>query len=267
MSDAVARLNAALEGRYAIERELGEGGMATFYLAAALRRRQRVSAATTRWLILGVASIALGAPLEAQVNQTESAGIACFRIRPAPFCRSYWIVEVQGVFPVASSMQTQFSGGQGAPGIEVDVSADNNLEFNLGHMINASSKVSVGGAVVLGSGSGGVPDGARARVRWWATPGASFELEAGVVRTNLGRGLSPPLVGPSLGARLNLRDAGAVLIRYDRVKVPSDDQWSGGSAWGLSLGASASSGRAVVISGLIGLGLLLLVLTIGPGSR
>ncbi len=27
MSDPVARLNAALEGRYAIERELGEGGM------------------------------------------------------------------------------------------------------------------------------------------------------------------------------------------------------------------------------------------------
>ncbi len=29
MSDPVARLNAALEGCYAIERELGEGGMAT----------------------------------------------------------------------------------------------------------------------------------------------------------------------------------------------------------------------------------------------
>ena len=29
MSDPVARLNAALEGRYAIERELGEGGMGT----------------------------------------------------------------------------------------------------------------------------------------------------------------------------------------------------------------------------------------------
>ena len=29
MSDAITRLNAALEGRYAIERELGEGGMAT----------------------------------------------------------------------------------------------------------------------------------------------------------------------------------------------------------------------------------------------
>ena len=28
MSDPVARLNAALEGRYAMERELGEGGVA-----------------------------------------------------------------------------------------------------------------------------------------------------------------------------------------------------------------------------------------------
>ena len=29
MSDPVTRLNAALEGRYRIEREIGEGGMAT----------------------------------------------------------------------------------------------------------------------------------------------------------------------------------------------------------------------------------------------
>ena len=43
MSDPVARLNAALEGRYAIERELGEGGMATVHLADDLKHQRKVA--------------------------------------------------------------------------------------------------------------------------------------------------------------------------------------------------------------------------------
>ena len=43
MSDATDRLNAALEGRYAIERELGEGGMATDYLADDIKHERKVA--------------------------------------------------------------------------------------------------------------------------------------------------------------------------------------------------------------------------------
>ncbi len=43
MSDAVARLNAALEGRYNIERELGEGGMAMVYLAEDIKHNRKVA--------------------------------------------------------------------------------------------------------------------------------------------------------------------------------------------------------------------------------
>ena len=44
MSDPITRLNAALEGRYTIERELGEGGMATVYLADDLKHNRKVPA-------------------------------------------------------------------------------------------------------------------------------------------------------------------------------------------------------------------------------
>src|SRR6188508_2581369 len=43
MTQQTDRLNAALEGRYRIERHLGEGGMASVYLCADLKHSRKVA--------------------------------------------------------------------------------------------------------------------------------------------------------------------------------------------------------------------------------
>ncbi|NIW35105.1 MAG: protein kinase, partial [Gemmatimonadetes bacterium] len=43
MSDPIARLNSALQGRYEVQHELGAGGMATVYLADDLRHERKVA--------------------------------------------------------------------------------------------------------------------------------------------------------------------------------------------------------------------------------
>ena len=43
MTDTLGRLKAALSDRYAIEEELGAGGMATVYLAENLKHERKVS--------------------------------------------------------------------------------------------------------------------------------------------------------------------------------------------------------------------------------
>ena len=47
MTDPITRLNAALEGRYHVEREIGEGGMATVYLAEDLRHERKEGSSKT----------------------------------------------------------------------------------------------------------------------------------------------------------------------------------------------------------------------------
>ena len=48
MSDPISRLNAALEGRYRVEREIGAGGRATIYLAEDFKHERKVAITVLR---------------------------------------------------------------------------------------------------------------------------------------------------------------------------------------------------------------------------
>ena len=77
MSDPVTRLNAALEGRYAIERELGEGGMATVYLADDTDHghKSELKPSLTRWVLAGICVGTLGVAACASPERVEE-GVA-----------------------------------------------------------------------------------------------------------------------------------------------------------------------------------------------
>ena len=76
MTDPVTRLNAALEGRYQIERELGEGGMATVYVAGV----EPVAARLGGGLILGWKTCRSLASLANRARDGAGPGLSSFRI-------------------------------------------------------------------------------------------------------------------------------------------------------------------------------------------
>jgi serine/threonine protein kinase len=85
MPDAMTRLNAALEGRYRIEREVGAGGMATVYLADDLRHERRVALKVLKPELAAVVGRS-GTTAQASRNFSSRAGSSS---RPS-ICAKAW---------------------------------------------------------------------------------------------------------------------------------------------------------------------------------
>ena len=90
MTDVVARLSAALADRYRIERELGQGGMATVYLAQDIRHDRKVALKVLKPELAAVLGADRGGQLGACHATPPTAPIAFRRprsIRPFPLSR------------------------------------------------------------------------------------------------------------------------------------------------------------------------------------
>ncbi len=96
MPDAVTRLNAALEGRYRIESELGEGGVATGYLADDVKHERKVALKVLKpELATVVGHWLIGRRLIKEARGLRNCG--CRLRRPAaavPFARNCLIIYV-----------------------------------------------------------------------------------------------------------------------------------------------------------------------------
>ena len=196
--------------------------------------------------------------------------IGCFRGRPLPACKTFWIVEMQGSLPVAQTSRTlRFSSDPGrsdSPQFsEVKLPAfDNLLDWNLGHMANLGDRYALGGVVTVGTGNGDGLSGLKVRLRRWLSADLSVEAEAGAAWSNAdGTGrLGAP--GGSAALRFNIRDQGTFFLRWDVLPLPEESaQWGyhdpGGTQHGLSVGVSAGSVPALIGTGPLGVTMAVLL--------
>jgi hypothetical protein len=178
----------------------------------------------TRSILATALLLSLASPARAQqvVPAPQASTSVCFRGRPLPRCRAFWLTEF-GVSP--------FDGA---------------VAWELGGMRNVGPRSAVGGALYLRV-DGGSAYGVKPRFRRWLSPVVALDVAPGFIIL-AGDGNSPGFAGH---VGLSFRDWLALTLQAETV--PPDFpagrriKWSGGGRLGGGLGA---------ITGIAGLALL-----------
>lgn len=204
-------------------------------------------------LILMCGILPVPALAQAEGEPEGRRQVGCFRGRPLPACKSFWLVEMQGTAPLAqtsSTIQSRFT--------PYDQQAFSSvLEWNLGHMVNMGPTYAIGGVITAGTGDSGYLTGLKLRVRRWLHPDLSLEAEGGLLRNDpWGGGGSG--AGGTAALRLNIRDQGSFYLRWDMIDTGDRSTSSnrldpGGTHHALSVGVGTGSVPALITTGAAGL--------------
>jgi hypothetical protein len=209
-------------------------------------------------MILALLALAV-APLVGPVGiaaQAEASGVesptaeqrpVCFPGGPLAECKRFWLVELQGFLPLLQT--TRVVEPDQAPPI-LSKAFGRAVEFNVGHMVNVDSTWALGGYFTLANPGLKGYWGLRGRVRRWVSPDMALEVSGGI----LGGGEHHfANHGLTADVRLNLRDQGAIIARWDGVSLPeyarSREVDPGGFQQAVSVGVSAGGYRAMLLTG------------------
>ncbi len=193
------------------------------------------------------------APQDSAAREATASKIGCFRGRPLPECKSFWIVELAGLWPLAqTSREVTFLGGNSSEEEAFGLSG----ELNIGHMVNLSDRIAVGGSISVGSGTRGTYTRIVSRARRWMSSDWSVEASAGLLRTNAGYAPNQDS-GATAGVRVNIRDEGSFFIRGEILPMPErrtgDYRFDpGGTQKAVSAGVALGSVPALVGVGSAG---------------
>lgn len=175
----------------------------------------------------------------------QAAGVAeppiCFRGRPLPRCRAFWLTEM--------SFQRRIAGsGEGATR-----DLHGHLGWELGGMVNVDSTKAFGGTVMVGTGESGARVAVKGRARRWIDPsGGTLDLSAGAVRVVVSpdaRRAAAPGYGLTADAALGWGDFGAVTLGADVVRARGE--LAGAAYAGVRLGSYPALAASAVTAALV----------------
>lgn len=194
------------------------------------------------------AGIAAQAETSAGESPTVEQRPVCFPGGPLAECKRFWLVELQGFLPLLQT--TRVVEFDQSPSI-LSEAFGRAVELNVGHMVNIDSTWAFGGTVALANLGVGGYWGLRGRVRRWVSPDVALEVSGGI----LGGGEHHfANQGLTADVRLNHRDQGAIIVRWDGVSLPEYARYGemdpGGFQQAVSVGVAAGGYRAMLLTGL-----------------